>query len=295
MALIIPNLFVQEFINRFKKDFEQYWNFGKIERAYKLNRLISNDPKKIVRYDMPPYPFFGNLYAETVMVNLNAGIPNHKKETPKNLKEKGVNNFDDFYNYLFNFGEIRYYDGATVDAFDAKQIAYLLDFDKKTKLLGFEDRKEINKTCSYIPNLRRLLANRCQLELIPYGSTNFETKYFRNEEILVYFRELVDVICSVKRRIIFFNGSIFRFLLKRCENEYNVIISPRFGSYLIKKDGTMTRRQYYYSYGKLTWNNQEIFFVIGDSFSQQGLNGDLMRRYGELVIRDLFSNYNIFC
>jgi hypothetical protein len=287
LSTVTENIYIQEFINRFKKDFEQFWNNGKIERASELNVLVSHNLKKIVRFDMPPHPFYGNLFAKTVMVNLNAGIPSELKETPKDLKEKGINNFEDFYHYLFNFGEIRYKEGSNVDSFDVKQVAFLLAYDEHTNLLGFEDRNDVIKTCSYLPNLRRLLSNRCQLELIPYGSTRFDKKDFRNELTLEYFRELIKIICSVEREIIFFNGSIFRFLLKKCKSEFDIRMSTRMGSRLTKKDGTITKGSYYYSTGNLTFINQKIPFVVADTFTQQGLNGDLMRLYGELVIRDI--------
>jgi hypothetical protein len=282
------NSLIKVFLERFERDFNQFWEYRKIERAFELNRLVSNDPKKIVRYDMPPHPFYGNLFAETVMVNLNAGIPSGKNETKVELKHQGINGFYDFYNFLFNFGEIRYHEGATVDGFDAKQIAFLLKYDEKSRLLDFEDRKEVNKTCSFLPNLRKLLSNRCQLELIPYGSTRFDTKDFRNEVTMEYFRELVDLISSFERKIVFFNGSIFRYLLKRSRDDFNVKISERIGSQLTKKDGTITKGRYYYSYGELTSNSKIIPFVIADTFTQQGLNGDLMRQYGELVTREIF-------
>lgn len=290
MIVATNNEILGNYIHQFKEDFEQYWNYGKIERAYELNKTVSNDPKKIVRYDMPPHPFYGNLFAETVMVNLNAGIPSDKVETPKELSEKGIKKFEDYYNYLFNFGEIRYFDGASVDGFDAKQIAFLLSYDQKSRQLGFDYLEDTNKTSSYIPNLRKLLSNRCQLELIPYGSTRFDTKDFKNEQTLSYLKKLIGVICSIERKIAFFNGSIFRYLLKMCRNDFQVEISPKIGEYLVKKDGTVTKNKYYYSYGTLMYYNRKIPFVISDSFAQQGLNGDLMRQYGELVTREVFKN-----
>lgn len=273
---------IESFINRFKEDFDQYWNYGKIERAYK------NDPRKIVRCDMPPNPFSGNLFAETVMVNLNAGIPSGEIESPKNLSEKGINCFEEYYDYLFNFGERRYIDEASVDAFDMKQVAFLLNYDQKTNHLGFDYVGDTNQICAHLVNLRKLLSNRCQLELIPYGSARFDTRDFNNEHTLNYFKDLLRVICSVEREVLFFNGAIFRQLFGMYNSDIQVSLTPKIGAHLLKKDGTITKRKYYYSNGILTYENKKTRIIICDSFAQQGLNGDLMKQYGELVTQGLF-------
>lgn len=278
---------LESFLLHFKDDFEEYFNFGKISRAFELNQLISENPKSKVRYDMPPNPFYGNLLAETVVVNLNPGIEEDKVETAIDLKGKGINDFKDYYNYLINFGEIRYKDGSSIDNFDTKQVAFLLPYDEKTTAIGFDFYKDTKTTITTLSNLRKLLSNRCQLELIPYGSTVFDKKQFKHDMLQAYFRKIIDVITCVERKIIFFNGVIFRELLKRFKYEFQIDMSPKYVTKLIKKDGSITKNNYSYSHGTLKYNKQTVKFIIADTFSQQGLNGDLMRNYGEFVIRDL--------
>ena len=112
-----------------------------------------------------------------------------------------------------------------------------------------------------------------QLELIPFGSSKFETTLIKGDPLKAYIETLLDTIISEEREYVIFCGKVFETLLK------DYIVSKKdYVFKLPKTDGSTAKNNSSFSRIIINFNGKKISAGIAQSFAQQGLN---MSEYGK--------------
>lgn len=222
--------YTNEYRSIVRKDFEDWLKTGYCNKATKLNDAIGQEYFDISN----PHYFTGDINAELVLVHLNP-----KRNTSDYKQESKFSDFSEYWHFYANFGEHHYGKTSTKkhkSPFDHKQIRFLKPFN----IISFSE------TDTYY-NLQRVIDNKLQIELIPYGSPNFEHNKIDAKNIKEFIENTLRLISSSPRKYIIFCGKIFQSLLTpyiilRTDHEFK----------LTKKDGNETKN--YYKFVKITLN-----------------------------------------
>lgn len=265
----------QAYLKIIETDFIQWKKSGHCQRAIHLNEKIGYD-----YFDTSnPQYFVGNLESEIVLVHLNpkrgqSKNGNDKKGWYKACPEN-YRNFDDYLNNFLHFGEKHY--GETSEKkhkslFDHKQIRFLRPFNVL----------KLNNQDKYI-NLKNVIDDKLQLELVPYGSPNFNYKKIDSKILQPFVHDLIGLISAYDRKYIIFCGRVFIDLL---EPYLSKIKKYKFN--VKKNNGTDFRFDFDIINIEITFNDMKINATIAPQFA---LNGYSEERYGK-KIKDLYCNFD---
>lgn len=231
---------------------------GKCSEASSLNDALGEEYFSVCE----PHFFTGNLDADIVLVHLN----------PKRNKGAGWANvckydkFDDYFSHYAYFGRKHYgVESARVhkSPFDYKQIRFLEPF----KILPFNDDK--------YHNLEIVVDQKLQLELVPYGSPNFDYKKIGVEKLKPFIETLLDTIAKKERKYVIFCGRVFEQILSAYIKEASTISQK-----LKKVNGEDTKNEYQIINIKLVFQSKEIVACIAPQFAQQGCP---LSEYGKFI------------
>ena len=243
-----------------QKDFEEFQKTGKIQRAKDLTKATDT------HFNHSEYPmyFTGNPDAKFVLVHLNPKQKDSLEEAYQG--EAKFSNFEDYYNFHRNFGKVHY--GETSERthkspFDHKQIRFIKPFN----VIKFDDSKDV------FYNLEKVMDEKFQLELVPFGSDKFTTATVRASAIETYVDILLETITTKERDYIIFCGKIFEKVLAKY-----IVSKEDFEFNLPKIDGTTAKSLSKFSKITIEINGKKINAGIAQSFAQQGLN---MVEYGK--------------
>lgn len=210
-----------EFFQNMRCDFEDWQSKGECDRAKKINEQMGREYFDTAN----PHYFTGAPSASLVLVHLNP-------QRNMNLWHQrcGFTCFDEYLDFYQHFGRFHY--GVSSDRkhksrFDQKQVRFLEAFD----VLPFTGNK--------YADLELVIDGKLQLELVPYGSPNFDSKAVPTGFMGELIRIAIDVINQHPREYVIFCGAIFRKLLKPwivCQQEHKFRMQ--------KKDGTQTANEY---------------------------------------------------
>ena len=251
---------MDKLIKAMKNDFEELHQNRQMSRA----KLLSEQTGMHVNHNEYPAYFFGDLQARFVLVHLNPKQQDNQSDSYKgNFK---FANFDEYFDYHRYYGKIHYGKNTKKklkSPFDLKQIRFIKPFN----IIDFDDSD--NK----YPNLEKVIDNKLQLELIPFGSSKFETALMKSDSLECYVETLLDTISSQKRDYIIFCGKVFETALK------DYIVSKEFYEFKLPKvDGSIAKNNSSFSKIILNFKGNKITAGIAQSFAQQGLN---MSEYGK--------------
>jgi len=112
-----------------------------------------------------------------------------------------------------------------------------------------------------------------QLELVRFGSPNFNFNKVGIENLQPFIDILMNVLLQSERKYIIFCGSVFEELFAHCPRKTHTF-------YLTKKDGSRSAREYRVTNVKMQHHNQEIIACIAPHYAIQGIPAD---KYGEKV------------
>lgn len=205
-----------------------------------------------------PLYFTGDLDASFVLVHLNPKQAN--KPEPRLEGSLRFGSFEEYVDWHRHFGARSYGQGTARNhrsPFDRKQIRFLrpfgtIDFvDERTR----EDR---------FLNLERVVDDKLQLELIPYGSESFSTRGFTEDVLRPHYERLIRVIATRTRRYVIFCGRVFEALF----GEY-VVDQHEFQ--LRKKDGTLERQRSRYANLELPYDGGSIRAGLAYSWAKHGI------------------------
>ena len=236
-----------------REEYEQYLKNGYCTRAKKLNDKIGEDYFDVTN----PHYFTGKLDAEIVVVNLNP-----KRDNDQQGQGVQFDDFEKYWEHYTKFGIIMYdpeNKSQHKSAFDQKQVRFF-------KAIGLLDL--IDDTNNKRENLQRVVDNKLQWELVPYGSSDFKFKKVGRNNLIPFIEEAVKVVSMYSRKYVLFNGAIFRELL----NLDNIQEVSRYNFSLIKTDDSQTKGQFYEIINILIKSdNGEIKACILPHYAIQGL------------------------
>lgn len=177
-----------------------------------------------------------------------------------------MHSLEAYLNYHEHFGKIHYGTSSPREhksRFDHKQILFLKPFNAVSFVHEYkqEDR---------FVNLERVVDEKLQLELIPYGSDTFSMSGWTEQLLDPHISRVLDVIGEAPRDYVIFCGQIFAQILGK-------YITRTHSFLLKKKDGSFSKNQARFSNLLFTHNNQTIRCGIAHSFAQQGI---AMNEYG---------------
>jgi hypothetical protein len=251
------------FKNVVKTDYEEFLNVGYCKDAVELNKQIGEDYFDIYN----PHYFTGDLASELVMIQLN----------PKRDKSDIVNTpiyktFEKYWEHFTKFGEKNYNINTIYSSkFDEKQLRFL----RKLDVLPFVDEK--NKTDKK-NNLALSIDKKLQIELIPFGSSDFDFRKITDLTIIrKYFERTISLLSEIEREYVLFCGAVFRdtdilkeFMKVKKEHKFR----------LMKKDGSLTKTEFELINILINYDNKSVKAAILPQFALQGAPVD---KYAEKV------------
>ncbi|HPQ35717.1 MAG TPA: hypothetical protein PK563_14585 [Tenuifilaceae bacterium] len=214
---------------KIKREYEEYLKIGYCKQAKELNECIGDE----VFFDTHnPHYFTGKLDSKVVAVNLNP------KRDKKHRSEKILKNtFDEFWDFYENFGKLKYEtpkDKKADSRFDNKQVKFY-------KGAGLLDLIEEKGHADKFINLKKVIDNKLQWELVPFGSPDFTFSKIGYKNLNPFLSAAIEAVILFPRDYIFFNGAVFRDLL----NFENIELVSKHHFKLMKKDGTYTGKDDY--------------------------------------------------
>ena len=253
-------IFMENLINIIRNDIEEFHLNRKITRAKELSEQTGMH----VNHNEYPAYFFGDLQAKFVLVHLNPKQQDNPSDSYKGSFK--FDNFDEYFKFHRYYGKTHYgehSDKSLKSPFDLKQIRFIKPFN----VIEFDDID------SKYSNLEKVMDNKLQLELIPFGSSKFETALIKGDSLKPYIETLLETIISQERQYVIFCGKVFESLLK------NYIVSKKDYEFKLPKvDGSVAKSNSSFSKIVVSFNGIEISAGIAKSFAQQGLN---MSEYGK--------------
>lgn len=251
---------MENLIHIMKNDFEEFHTSRKISRA----EVLSEQTGMHVNHNEYPAYFFGDPKAKFVLVHLNPKQQDNQSDSYKgNFK---FANFDEYFESLRYYGKTHYGKQSkklVKSPFDRKQIRFIKPFN----VIEFDDIDN-----EYL-NLEKVMDNKLQLELLPFGSSKFETALIKGDPLKPYIETLLDTIISEEREYVIFCGKVFETLLK------DYILSKKDYVFKLPKiDGSTAKNNSSFSKITINFNGNKITAGIAQSFAQQGLN---MSEYGK--------------
>jgi hypothetical protein len=238
---------------------------GELREAGSMSRaktLSAATGQPFVDDDYPAF-FFGDLNASFVLVHLNPKLAIGR--VPKFDGDPEAYTAEEHFARHRHFGRRMYgplSPRAHKSQFDRKQIRFLRQFD----VIQFTDDE--------FANLERVIDQKLQLELIPYGSPSFSTGGFTQEILRPHYQRVMRVIATVPRKYVIFCGSVFEKLLQP-----DWIVDEH-TFHLMKNDGSKTRDVARFSNLRLPWGDHTIHAGLAHSWPRQGIP---MAAYGREV------------
>lgn len=141
--------------------------------------------------------------------------------------------------------------------FDRRQVQFLREFG----VINF--LPETDNEAIYT-NLERAIDNKLQMEVVPYGSDNFNVSAKLARPLAPHFARLLDVIVSAQREYVIFCGSVFLPLLRSH-------ISSEHQFRLAKNDGTPTKGTARFMNVGIDHNGTRVRAGIAATYAQQGI------------------------
>lgn len=251
-----------------KSDIEEFHLSRKISRAEDLSEQTGMH----VNHNEYPAYFFGDPQAKFVLVHLNPKQQDNQSDSYKGTFKFA--DFDEYFKFHRYYGKTHYGEHSNKSLkspFDLKQIRFIKPFN----VIKFDD------TDNKYSNLEKVMDNKLQLELLPFGSSKFETALIKGDSLKPYIETLLDTITSQERDYVIFCGKVFENLLK------DYILSKKDYEFKLPKiDGATAKNNSSFSKIIINFNGNKISAGIAKSFAQQGLN---MSEYGKKCC-ELYNN-----
>jgi hypothetical protein len=249
-----------------REDLDELRTVGVMSRARQLSAAVGQD---LDSSGVPQF-FVGDLDARCVLVHLNPKQANSSPQQP--ATEDGPPSFEDYLDTYRHFGARKYGHSARrgehTSPFDHKQIRFLRPFD----VIDFLDS---TRPPDRFVNLERVIDQKLQFELVPYGSKDFSQRGFTRAVLRPHYERIMAVIAAKPRDYVIFCGRVFRPLFE----EYIVEVEDHV-FHLTTASGTPERQVSRFANLLLPYKGTMIVAGLAQSFARQGIPMD---RYGEEV------------
>lgn len=239
---------MQAYLSFIRSIFNEWYHDEECKDAIAINEHIGRTYVDTCN----PHFFTGNLSSDLVMVNLNP-----KRETSFYF-EKAKYCWEEYYEKYSLFG-YHHYGEHVVNKYKSKFDQKLIRFIKP---LGILDIASTNKK----RNLENVVDQKLQLELIPFGSPDFNYRLLPTEILEKYLDQILKLIASKKRKCVIFGGRVFCTLLKPF-----ILYKTTHNFRLTKVDGQLTKNEY--ELIELVLNYESITFCayIAPQFAKHGI------------------------
>jgi hypothetical protein len=245
-----------------RADLDELVDKGRMSRAIRLSERTGEH----LNFNEYPAFFFGDLDASLVLAHLN---PKQRNNAAMRFAGRPhIDSFEKYFDAFRRFGEHSYgpqSNGEHKSPFDHKQIRFLRPFG----VIRFGDDTQ--------ENLRRVVDDKLQIELVPYGSSTFSGYRFPPETLREHFDRLMKVIAAQPRRYVIFCGAVFSRLLP----PDTVLDEHDF--HLTKADGSQTKNRARFANLRIPWQGRVLSAGLAHSFAQQGIPMDAYAK--EVVAR----------
>jgi hypothetical protein len=159
---------LEKFKEAIRRDIEEFIATGKLSKAVELSAKTGQH----FNHNEYPLYFTGKLDAKIALIHLNPKQKDNYADMYQGTLT--LKSFEDYFDYHQNFGRYKY--GRTASRthrspFDHKQIRFLKQF----AVINFV---EVESKEDVYTNLERVVDDKLQMELIPYGSDKFSSKDF---------------------------------------------------------------------------------------------------------------------
>ena len=229
-----------------RKNFDEWETQGFCQEAVNLNKNIGEDYFDTAQ----PHFFTGDIHSKLVLVHLNP-------KRNKNIWGKKCEiDFADYWENSVHFGKKVYGKNSPrthKSPFDHKQVRFLKPFG----ILPFKN--------DVYHNLEVVIDQKLQLELVPFGSPNFNYHKIGAKNLQPFIERLLNLINESKREYIIFCGRIFQEILK----DY-IVKEKTHSFYLTKNDGNPTQAKFEVINIKLKYNDLEVTACIAPQYAKQG-------------------------
>jgi hypothetical protein len=249
------------YVENIKIDFEEWKNTGECIKAKELNSKLNQQ-----YFDTSnPHYFTGDFDAEIVMVHLNP-----KRNKDQFMAKCNHSTFDDYLNHYKHYGKKNYgaeANGKYKSRFDHKQLRFLKAFG----VLPFTDNTR--------ENLEIVVDKKLQLELIPYGSPDFNIEKIKVDNVRPFIENVLSLLLTKERKYIFFCGKLYDQVLK------DYIVESQKTTFKLKKvNGDETRDFFDLIKIKLKFNNLSCYAFIIPQFAKQGAPiAEYSKKINELI------------
>jgi hypothetical protein len=235
-------------------DLEEFLATGTLSRARELTAATGQH----FNADRLPQFFTGDLDGPVVLVHLNPKQANTPVQVPG--WQTAARTLGDYFDSCRHLGARMYGPSSPRthrSPFDHKQIRFL-------RPLGVIDFVQEHRGADRFTNLERVVDDKLQLELVPYGSASFSTRGFTPAMLAPHFGCILATIAAVPRRYVLFCGAVFKPLLREHVTRWHEF-------YLRKKDGTLARQRCYFANLLLPYEGGYLRAGLAQSWARQGI------------------------
>jgi hypothetical protein len=245
---------MENFIKNISSNFNEWLEYGRCNQAINLNQIIGEE----YFCESNPHFFTGDLDADLVLIHLNP--KRNKNNTTKkfDIEKPKFETFEAYFDYFRYFGRNNYGKNSErthKSPFDKKQIRFL----KPLNILPFTGN-DIYK------DLEIVMDKKLQIELIPFGSENFNYNKVGINNIEPFIDNILSLIAAKERKQVIFCGRVFDDILKEYVSKKKV---HKFK--LQKTDGTLTKGDYHFIEVEIKHNDKVIKAVIAPQYAMQGM------------------------
>ena len=262
---------------RIKKDLTELFEKKEISEAKELSEKTGLE---VSCFGLPQH-FVGDRKAKTVFGQVNPGQDvaladksfrcltlDYDRTSPETFIES-------YKDSKRRYGEI---DDYRRDSFDEKQASFLKHFtDSGVEIPECFPKERTKEIC--LEAKKNVLMQKCQLELIPYCSANFNVNKKNLAALMPYVETLVDEIFSVERKYVIFGSAIFADLFLNLNNTSFAVDVGEIRKFEIKGMKKKCSAQLM----QITKDNRTIIAVIARTFAGHsiGCAYEKMAEYGK--------------
>ena len=235
-------------------DLQEFRAASTISRA----RQLAEATGQHFNADRLPQYFTGDLDGPVVLVHLNPKQAN--APAPPSGWQTTARTLEEYFDACRHFGARMYGPSSPRthrSRFDDKQIQFL-------RPLGVIDFVQGHNGEDRFTNLERVVDNKLQLELVPYGSDTFSTRGFTPKVLAPHLGRVLSTIVTVPRRYVLFCGAVFKPLLSRHVTRWHEF-------HLRKKDGSLEQARSSFANLLLPYEGGYVRAGLAQTWARQGI------------------------
>jgi hypothetical protein len=250
-------------------------DLGSLKEKQKINNAEQLNEEVTKKFNCTSYPmyFTGNLRSPYVMIHLNPKFPRGETPAYARLLPSEID-FCEYIDFHMNFGTRVYGIRPPITEgkkFDKKQMDFMESLSGKNLETSTKSREDEFK------KLEKFMNEKLQLELIPYGSNDFDSgEILKISSLKKHITRVMDTIFECERKLVVFCGGIFVSIFegKKYDEKYEVTMFHKELFTCTKRDGKPTSFKLgFFSLeikNKNTQKTQKCY--IAPTFSKRGIS-----------------------